>query len=62
MARGLTRQQARGHGGIKKTTKTTKLKTLDPSDPLFRGFEAVRKGAAMTPTAKKLGIAPERLS
>lgn len=62
MARGLTRQQARGHGGIKKATKTTRLKTLDPSDPLFRGFEAVRKGAAMTPTAKEVGISPERFS
>ena len=62
LARGLTRQQARGHGGLKKATKSPILKTLDPSDPLFRGFEAVRQGEAMTPTAKKLGISPERLS
>nr|WP_321360636.1 hypothetical protein [uncultured Hyphomonas sp.] len=66
LARGLTKQEARGHGGLKekqkRTRKESRLETLESTDPLFRGFEAVRQGAAMTPTAKQLGISPERLS
>lgn len=62
LARGLTKQQARGHGGIKQKGKVSRIETIDPTEPLYRGFEAVRLGAAMTPTAKQLGLSPERLS
>lgn len=62
LARGLTKQEARGHGSLRQAKKPTRFETLDPTDPLLRGFEAVRQGAAMTPTARSLGISPERLS
>lgn len=61
-ARGLTTQEARGHGNLRQAKKKVRFEALDPTDPLLRGFEAVRQGAAMTPTAKKLGVSPERLS
>lgn len=62
LARGLTLQEARGHGGIRKKSKAAKLVPINPTDPLFQGFEAVRKGAAMTPTARRMRISTERLS
>lgn len=62
LARGLSKQEARGHGSLRQAKKKARFETLDPTDPLLRGFEAVRQGAAMTPTARKLGLSPERLS
>lgn len=58
---GRTKTEARGHGGLNKKSKAQVRREIKTDDPLHRAFELVRRGASMTPTAKRLGIAPERL-
>lgn len=59
---GRTKAEARGHGGINKKSKAQVRQEIRTDDPLHRAFELVRRGASMTPTAKKLHVSPERLS
>lgn len=59
---GRTKAEARGHGGLNKKSKAQVRGEIKTDDPLHRAFELVRRGASMTPTAKKLHVSPERLS
>jgi len=59
---GRTKAEARGHGGLNKKSKAQVRGEIRTDDPLHRAFELVRRGASMTPTAKKFHVSPERLS
>lgn len=60
LARGKTKQEARGHGGFKTARSKRSPVEIGVNTPLHQAFEAFRKGAAMTPTAKKFHVSPER--
>ncbi|MAI90566.1 MAG: hypothetical protein CBB65_09015 [Hyphomonadaceae bacterium TMED5] len=58
---GRTTAESRGHGGLRRKSKAQVHSEIKTDDPLHRAFELILRGASMTPTAKRLGIAPERL-
>lgn len=59
---GRTKAEARGHGGLQARLKPKARVQMATDDPLHRAFELVRRGASMTPTARRFHISPERLS
>ena len=60
LAKGLTKQQARGHGPKPLPKKKRgRLSEIPIEHPLHQAFEAFRKGAPMTPTARRFHLSPE---
>src|SRR4051812_42705951 len=59
LAKGLTKQQARGHGARLAPEKRFKPVEIRTDDPLHLAFEAFRKGTPMTPAARTHHLSPE---
>jgi len=62
LAKGKNLSQARGHASTPKPKSIGKVEVFDIAAKEVKAFERVRKGEALTPVAKDMGIAPERLS
>jgi len=58
---GLTKRQARGHGGNRQRREGNPFSDLAPDHPLHLATEAMRKGTAMTRAARSFHLSPETL-
>jgi len=60
--RGLSRSQARGHPGIGQAYVSRHDETSRYDPILEEGVREVREGSTLTRTARRLGVAPDRLA
>ena len=60
LAKGLTKQQARGHGAKPVASRRSRPIEISTDNPFHLAFEAFRKGAFPTPTARAFHISPEK--